>query len=244
MSVKRFVVLPDIHFPWADADALRAALEFTRAYKPHVICQLGDLLDAYELSSHEKDRSIPLQDEIDESIAFLDCLRRQHPKARIAWTRGNHENRAARYIRRNARALKGVSGLSWRDWLHLDAFGIEDYAYNDAFEPFGRFVLRIEHGHKANAAGPGRYYLRTRRCCGISGHTHRLSKTWASDMRDQLWWIEAGHLASLEVGEEYITDVANWQHGIVAGWYSPRDGVHAWGLPIVNHRVLTMETGL
>ena len=246
-KVTRFVVLPDIHFPFADPVALKSALTFMEAFlRPgDIICQLGDLLDAYSLSSHEKGRRVDLQAEIDEAVEFLAYVRARHPRCRMAWIEGNHEERLTRYLRRQSKALEGVRGIGWREWLRLDDLDIEDYPYTGgAFAPVGDWVLRIEHGHKVNAAGPGRSYLQSRQCCGTTGHTHRLSKVWVTNMQTRLWWLEAGHLASLSVGAEYVKGVANWQQGIAAGHYSSADGVHAWGLPIVNGRVLTTESKL
>ena len=54
-SMKVACVLPDIHFPFQDKNALKVALDLINYVKPSVIIQVGDLVDCYSISRFSKD---------------------------------------------------------------------------------------------------------------------------------------------------------------------------------------------
>lgn len=88
----KFVVLSDIHFPYQDDKAIKAALNFVKTNPVDTIILNGDILDFYDVSSFDKDpsRINSLQKEIDMAQKFFKKLRTIKPDARIVFIKGNH----------------------------------------------------------------------------------------------------------------------------------------------------------
>ena len=51
----KFVVISDIHFPYQDDKAIKAALDFIKTNPVDTIILNGDILDFYDVSSFDKD---------------------------------------------------------------------------------------------------------------------------------------------------------------------------------------------
>lgn len=229
--------IPDIHFPFADHEALAACLDHLDTTQPEHIFVLGDLLDAYTVSSHGKRRVVSLQSEIDEAVAFLAELRARHPKARIYLHEGNHEERLGRYLHSQAKALTSLRGLSWPELLRLDALEIAWCEYRDAFTPFGP-TFRVEHGDMARSA-PGatpRGYLAKRKCSGVTGHTHRMGLVTERHNTRLHSWMECGHLTGAEVHREYAIS-PDWHKGFGMGLVSEHVAA-LWPVMIDNGKVI------
>ena len=88
----KFVVLSDIHFPYQDDKAIKAAFDFIKTNPVDIIILNGDILDFYDVSSFDKDpdRINSLQKEIDMATKFFKKLRTIKPDARIVFIKGNH----------------------------------------------------------------------------------------------------------------------------------------------------------
>lgn len=88
----KFVVISDIHFPYQDDKAIKAALDFIKTNPVDTIILNGDILDFYDVSSFDKDpdRINSLQKEIDMAQKFFKKLRTIKPDARIVFIKGNH----------------------------------------------------------------------------------------------------------------------------------------------------------
>lgn len=101
---RRIMVLPDIHFPVHDPEALEVVLAACRYWDPHEVVQLGDMLDCGDTSSHGRKmlteaRGTYIADEVIPAQTFLDQL--QHRGGRsdrlLTLIEGNHENRIMRW---------------------------------------------------------------------------------------------------------------------------------------------------
>lgn len=88
----KFVVISDIHFPYQDDKAIKAALDFIKTNPVDTIILNGDILDFYDVSSFDKDpdRINSLQEEINMAEKFFKKLRTIKPDARIVFIKGNH----------------------------------------------------------------------------------------------------------------------------------------------------------
>ena len=93
-------IMSDVHVPFHDPIAVECALQVIRDEKPATIYLNGDIVDFYMVSDFSKDpkRGISLQEEVDQTVDFLDTVRRAAPKARIVYIQGNHEDRLRRYL--------------------------------------------------------------------------------------------------------------------------------------------------
>ena len=126
MSLKRLLIVPDTHAPYHDTRAWNLMLKVAAQFKPDTIVHLGDLWDAYCVSSFDKDptRAALITDElkaVHECLDNLDGL----SATRKVFVEGNHEYRLPRYIQAKAPETAGLLnirslfGLGERGWQYV-----------------------------------------------------------------------------------------------------------------------------
>lgn len=215
---ERSVFLPDIHIPYEDKRALKAALAFVRYFKPHVLFLLGDVMDMYGLAKFDnKDPSKlhHLADEIKQTREFLITLRKT-TDAQINYIEGNHCLRLIKYIRNHAPELWELDALTIPSLLKLSDLGITYYPsgttkYHGFVVKHGT-VVRKHSGYTAMGE------LELAGVSGISGHTHRLGEIYRTNHSGMLKWVEAGCLCDLN--PEYMEgQLTNWQQGLAYGFF-------------------------
>lgn len=176
-SIKKVLLLSDIHFPYQDNEALTTALNYGKEEKVDAIFLNGDILDFYQLSFHEKDpRVTSIAEELEMGRNFFKILRASFPKANIYYIIGNHEQRMERYLRVKAPELLDVAEFRIDVLLRVAEYGIE-YIEHGTKCFFGK--LLVEHGDKMKGSGgvnPARtLYLKMKRHA-ICGHFHRTTE--------------------------------------------------------------------
>jgi len=131
MKIKTALLLGDIHFDAEDKNLLKKTFEIAKAEKVEHIYFLGDVLDAYALSSHEKHPNIKttFQYEIDYTKEQFSKLRKMFPKAKITIIFGNHCARIYKYMVKNCPELYGF--LRIEELLELKEFGIKWVPFNN-----------------------------------------------------------------------------------------------------------------
>ena len=211
-SIKKVLLLSDIHFPYQDNEALTTALNYGLKEKVDAIFLNGDILDFYQLSFHEKDpRLTSIADELELCRNFFKVLRKKFPKAMIYYITGNHEARLERYLRVKAPELLDVSEFRLDVLLRVAEYKIE-YLPHGTKCYFGK--LLVEHGDKMKGSGginPSRsLYLKMKRDA-ICGHFHRTTNTTERVYDDSfIFTYSLGCLCELE--PSYM-EVNNWNHG-------------------------------
>lgn len=175
------VVLADAHIPYSDATALAVAHKITKAAKPDVIWLLGDWMDFAPISRFRDAEQYEhtVQDEIDECVAYLQRLRRQHPSAAIKYLIANHERRLKYYLWGNAAKLKGLRAARFEHQFQFDCndkpieLGIEFVNTKRLLTP--KFVMK--HGSRSNLYAT-RWESEDEGRSTLSAHMHRTG-TWA-----------------------------------------------------------------
>jgi predicted phosphodiesterase len=172
-------VASDIHFPYED----RAGYELFRLVaedlQPNVLVLLGDIIDAYAVSAHDKDanRATPaaFKEELLYAKTKLSELRDTLPNTRIIYKEGNHETRLSRYISKNAPVLSGLSSVTLPELLDLNSLNIE-WIPNDGRLKIGK-MWHI-HGNEVAGGGqsPARLKYTRMQCNFIHGHHHQRDK--------------------------------------------------------------------
>lgn len=214
----RIGLIPDAHIPYHHPKRLRELLDAIRGCE--VIVIMGDLIDAYSVSSFDKDprRKETMADEFAEARKWLRVIRDENPTAEIHFIEGNHEARFDRYIIRNARALVGLEGMSIREQLHLDKYNIK-YHGEDGFMLHG---VRLKHGQvvRSKSGATAHAELDAHGTSGVSVHTHRMSMVWHTNREgERHFWLEGGHVCD-EAKADYTTN-PNWMAG---SWILHVDG--------------------
>lgn len=175
-SVKKIMVLSDIHFPYHDKTALKAAVN--HGIKENVDCIIlnGDILDFYSLSDFSKDPSKPtFRAEIELGKWFLTELRKAFPKAKIYYKIGNHEMRLERYLK--VKAPEIFDSEEFKLSILLE-FAKNNVILVDKYSIIKAGNLNIIHGHEYRGSGgvyPAKYIYNKTKENTLCGHYHRSS---------------------------------------------------------------------
>lgn len=208
----KVLILSDIHFPYQDNDAIRAALKYGKDQNINGIYINGDMLDFYQLSFHEKDpRVTPISEELEMGRQFLAMLRKEFVGVPIFLIIGNHEYRLERYLRVKAPELLDMSEFRIDVLLKCGEYGVTYIPYRSKCY-MGK--LLVEHGDKVPGAGgvnPARTALLKFKRPILVGHFHRTTQENSSVYDDdaQMAW-SVGCLCTLE--PSYMP-VNNHNHG-------------------------------
>jgi len=230
------ITISDVHIPSHDWKATAVALKIIEDQKPDVIDLLGDIIDCAAISRFDKDptRKALLQDELDEAVLFLECVRAAAPKAHIIFSEGNHEDRLRKYKWTVSPELASLRALDLPDMLQLSRLGIEFKRYD---EPYLVGDLWYCHGHKIK--GPsGQTGLHHAASIGGSvmvGHCHRLGMTWVNNWGKSIKAYENGCLCLQN--PTYVKGPPNWQQGMsIVNFY---EGCHVTDLiQIINGKAI------
>lgn len=230
----RILVIPDIQFPFVDEPLLAAFMRFVQDWKPHITVDVGDMLDAYELSDFDKrpSRLFNLDDEMEMAADFINDVRRRSATGNLYFhVDGNHEERLQRIIWKHAQQFSFMV-KDIPEAMQLDKL-------TSGFVPYGKHVdihgFAITHGTivRQHSAYTAKAMMDKYRSSGASGHTHRIGDHSITDHRNvSHTWYEVGCLCRKDL--EYVKAAANWQQGfLVATVY--RNALHP-------HLVRVIET--
>jgi predicted phosphodiesterase len=181
----RCLVLSDIHIPFHDETSLVLALKQGKRDKCDVILLNGDLMDCYKLSRWEVDpRKFPFHREVSDTIAFLETLRENFPKARIIWKLGNHEERFMNVMKKDHAVFLDVPDFDLSRLVHADRLGIEIV---DDMRPVKLGKLSVLHGHEyrfsiSNPVNPARGLFMRAKVSVMCSHFHQTSQHSESDL--------------------------------------------------------------
>lgn len=235
-SVKRALVLPDIHFP-LENDVLLAKIKYDLLSKNKYdyVIYLGDMVDFDMFSTFINDPKMKtsLRESIEKTRTFFAEMRKALPKARMIFKEGNHDVRLRKYLIRQAPELLELDELSLPYMFELAKNKIEYYSYGSRCTLNG---LKITHGRKCSSLGGYTAHAERRQAgglSGISGHVHRLAFV---KHYDQVW-LECGWLGSTDYERfEYLGDsLPDWNPGFVEGYEITFDnGEVVWDLKPVE----------
>jgi hypothetical protein len=212
-------------------------MTWARKWQPTHIIHLGDFLDCYSISDHDKDprRAHNLLFECKASGKLLDDLDGLGARGKV-FCHGNHEHRLERYLMRQAPALLGVSSIG--KMLHLRRRGWAQVPYMEHGT-----IGKLHYTHDAGKCGAGatRAMAMATGASIVYGHTHRLESIYfGSILGDRHIAACAGWLGDpLAAKYKSTIEKAPWQHGFAAAYMNPGDGTFRLDLlPIVDGKVL------
>jgi predicted phosphodiesterase len=181
----RVGVLSDVHVPYHDETALRAAVEHLQAEEIDALLLNGDFADFYSISRHEKNpKHRNFKRELEDVRQFLRWIRQTFPDIPIVAKSGNHEERFEKWLFAHAPEISDDPIMGLDNWLGLGTLGMT--LVNDK-----RIILAGElpilHGHeKGNGiSSPVNQargaFLRLHHTV-LEGHGHRTSTHSEPDM--------------------------------------------------------------
>lgn len=173
-KLKTALIIPDCHIPYHNRKAFKLLKKVILSMKDEIseVIILGDFVDFYWVSSHQKDPRVHLSliDEIEEANKELDWLDEHLPKAQKVYLEGNHEFRLERYLVSSAPALFGVTEA--RTLLRLNLrplWKFVPFGPNQAHRVIGSNLI-ARHTPPANNA---KLAASRAGCSLIYGHIHR-----------------------------------------------------------------------
>jgi len=163
------LVLGDLHFPWANVDALSAVYQFIESH-PEIktVVQVGDIYDMFSWAKFPRSHLLynPGQEiEVARKMAeeMWSTIQRMLPKARCVLLLGNHDIRPIKKCLELAPELEPF--IQFKQYFQFP--GVE--LVEDPREPFKLGDVWFMHGHLSGLGAHARKYLRSVVC----GHTHR-----------------------------------------------------------------------
>ena len=210
-AATKILILSDLHIPYHDNEAIKAALDYGRVDRDiNTILLNGDIMDFYSLSRFVKDpRARSLKQELEDMKKFLGVL----GDYKIYYKLGNHEERLEKYLMIKAPELLGITEFELQNLLGFGSRGIE--LINDQ-----RIVmagkLPILHGHEfwsksTGGVNPARSLFLKSSKSALVAHSHRTSIHTEMDLMGKIitcWSV--GGLCQLH--PEYAR-INKWNHG-------------------------------
>jgi predicted phosphodiesterase len=232
---RKVLNVSDIHLPFMDKPALKAALKYGDKFKPDCILINGDLLDYQGISRFARDpRGPSVKQELDICDEFLTHLRARFRRSRIVWKKGNHEERWDKMLWARAPEILDVVEFAWEEWAGVKKNGVEVVG-DQRIVMVGK--LPVLHGHElprgmTNPVNPARgAFLRTLDSVLI-GHYHQHSDHTERTIHGHIIGCRAtGCLCDLT--PEYAR-INRWNHGF-ASIEVAKDGTYDVHLKRVIH---------
>lgn len=176
-SIKNVAVWGDLHIPYHESDAVKAAIKLAKEDKVDAIFLNGDVMDFFGLSFHEKNpKNRPrISEELESARQFLKGLRKHFTNIPIYWIDGNHEHRLERYLAVKAPELLDTSEFQIATLLRMAEYGITYLGFRTKCY-FGK--LLVEHGDRLKGTGgvnPARSARLKYKRSVLVNHFHKLS---------------------------------------------------------------------
>jgi len=227
ISQSKVLILSDLHFPYQDNQAIKAAINYGKEQKVNCILINGDLIDFATISRHEKDwRHRNVAFEFESVREFLFELRRHFPKAKIVFKEGNHDERWEKWLFLKAPEIFDDPEFKLAARLRLGELHI-DIVQDKLPVKIGK--LTVLHGHELQGGGgvnPARATFLKTIDNVLIGHCHRSSQ----------------HTEPTLSGNVIVTT----SQGCLCGMYPMFARVNKWnqGFSYVEHSIKTGDYNL
>jgi UDP-2,3-diacylglucosamine pyrophosphatase LpxH len=219
------LIVSDAHIPAHSKVWWDLLMQVARDLRPKHLVIIGDFMDCYGISDHEKDPDLAghIADELKSVNAHLDQLDALGASDKL-YIEGNHEDRIRRYVQRhpelrNVLTVPKLLRLKKRGWQYVP---YKDHAKRGA----------VHYTHDVGAAGRNAVFraLDLYQHSVISGHTHRaamivegsavgdckLSATfgWGGDVEqvDYMTRAKARHDWALAFGAGYLDSATGYTY--------------------------------
>jgi predicted phosphodiesterase len=231
--VKKYLIVPDAHFPFVDRASWRLLLKVGRAFKPDGIIVLGDFIDCYSISDFPKTRRMSIVDELASAREGIEDLEKLGAK-KHHFIAGNHENRLPKHIAKHAPEIAGLVP-SMRTLLGLERWTWTEY--HDLLK-----VGRAWFTHDVGRCGPLAHIAAANDVGSNTaiGHTHHFGIEYRGNLKGSARFGSAlGCLADRsQVDYAHKARVASWVHGCGLGYLMGDGDFHLALCPFVRSRAI------
>jgi len=204
----------DAHYwPGKSSTAHRAFVKFADMYRPEILVQNGDVIDAATISRFPPigwEKRPTIVQELAVARERLQEIEHASPASRFIWTLGNHDARFERRLATVAPEFAGVAGIHLRD--HFPAW---EPAWSVAVG--GRDGVVIKHRFKGGTNAARQNAVSTGRSV-LTGHLHSLKVSPLTDDNGTRFGVDGGMLADTHGPQftGYLEDnTRDWRSGFV-----------------------------
>jgi predicted phosphodiesterase len=195
---RRIAVISDVHLPYHDRNALVTALREIKEVGVDCIYINGDLMDAYQLSRHEKNKfNRSFKYEVDMTRLFFEEIRNQFKEEDVYFKIDNAEQ------------LHGL--LNLEDVLRLREYRVK------IVQSMTKVIagkLNILHGHELPVKGAmnhARAVMMKTSSNVLMGHFHRSDRSYMRDLEGDVHAV-FGTGCLCKLNPKYMP-INNWNHG-------------------------------
>ena len=233
-DAKLWFILPDIHFPDQNKEALAVAMAAHRLLQPDHTLFLGDVLDCEVFSSHAKKTIIEAQTydykelEIDPTNALMDEVQK-NTLGKTYFLEGNHEQRIERWAVNNGRVGESIYPfISPRETIAKGRKNFEMIPYEVPTGLRRGFVQIVAPSKKMKTGGlvavhgwsfakhaSSVHLEKSRSQSIVFGHTHRAQTTVSRDpwTGSLIKSFNPGTLSELQPRYAHGGSPSDWSHG-------------------------------
>jgi len=232
--MKRVLIIPDCHIPYHNKKAWNLVLKVAKKWNPDVCVVLGDWVDFYSVSSHQKTlERRNFKQEISLANKEMDKLDKALGNStKKVYIAGNHENRLERYLMDKAPDL--LDFVKPEELLKLGVRNWEYVSYRRDFK-IGNLYLTHDIGHAGkNAAFRAADVYQANI---VTGHTHRMIYVAQGNIKGRIFistsfgWLGDWKQAEYMHRAKSVTD---WTLGFGVA-YIENDGTsHIRPIPIIK----------
>lgn len=241
-ELERILFIPDCHVPYHDVLAFDLMMEAAKDFKPDHVILMGDFVDFYSVSAHDKNplRKTRLEDEVSQAVDAMWRIKKLKAKS-YTYIAGNHEDRLTRYLMQKAPELYGVVDI--QSALALDKLGFAYVPYRSHHR-----IGKVYATHDTGKAGWNAHKLAIDAFhrSVVIGHTHRFGYIIQGDASgDKHVGAMFGWLGDAKQVDymHNINVLKDWSLGFGVGYLNPKTGyVYLVPVPIVNYSCVLNDT--
>lgn len=231
----KFAAFSCIHCPHQDESALRMVRKEVGVFKPDILINLGDTLEADAASRWPSEEAHNLLDEYREADEVLRLLEEAAPEADRVWLLGNHDDNILREHRIPPKLRELCN-------FRVPIFDSKGQQVNQnmlkwktptPYEYSRRGVFRVGavtfgHGYEATQQADANQAVILGAPFGlwVGGHTHRPTagkpvRVMKNSIPLPYWYLNAGCLRKMDCSFMTRKRQYAWGHALVLGWALP-----------------------
>ncbi len=247
MKHSKWVVLPDLQWPYHDYMSVNAVLQYVSENYWDGLLQLGDFMDWDFISRWTKDNARRIEGqrflkEYEGANKFLDSLqsaaRNKNKDAQIVIIEGNHDNRVEQVIDKSPN-LEGM--IEMEKNLHFDERKITYWKYWTHRKPYKIGKALFIHGQYTNDAHAKKHALNYNHNL-FYGHTHDHQLYSKTIMGKTIQAESLGTLSRYDLS--YMGHKpSNWSQCFATFYFHPNGTFNHYVTNIINH-VFTAPNGV
>lgn len=234
-KAEKWLLIPDCHVPFENGKAFDLVVNIAKESQVDGVAILGDFLDLFSVSFHDKDprRVSQLAEEVKAANKRLDQIDRIGARKKL-FIEGNHEYRLTRYLMNKAPSL--LDTFNMPQMLRLNDRGWKFTPYHKAAR-VGKLHLTHDVGHAGKLAHiqSGAAFEHS----VVIGHTHRIGVHYfgnvlgESHVAAMLGWL--GDVNAIDYTHE-VKAKRDWHLGFGTALIEPDGTAHLQAVPIVNYK--------